>query len=112
MGKAPSQQVIEAIESSGVVCTICLTPEGDLLIVFPRKIKLYEAYLLSDEWREKRQRALELAGHRCQRCGSPLCLEVQHKTYESIGREWIHDLEVLCDDCREERHGRDKGASA
>ena len=111
MDKTPSQQVIEAIESSDVACTIHKTPTGDLLITFPLQMT-YEEYLQSDEWREKRERALELAGHRCRGCGSPFCLEVYHKTHESIGREWIHELEVLCEDCREERHGRDENTPA
>jgi hypothetical protein len=59
----------------------------------------YLAYLQSGTWRTKRNRALTLAAYRCERCGTGRQLEVHHRTYDRLGREWDQDLEVLCRDC-------------
>lgn len=64
----------------------------------------YRAYLLSPEWRTRRNRALKLAGFRCTKCGSKRGLEVHHNTYERLGREWDQDLDVLCVECHEGHH--------
>jgi hypothetical protein len=42
-----------------------------------------------------------LAGYRCERCEGKRDLEVHHRTYERLGREWDQDLEVLCCRCHE-----------
>lgn len=64
----------------------------------------YLAYLNSPSWRATRARALQLAGYRCQRCGAKRDLQVHHKNYDRLGREWDVDLEVLCADCHEGEH--------
>lgn len=51
-----------------------------------------------------RNRALMLAGYRCERCDSKRDLQVHHRTYERLGHEWDEDLEVLCDACHGEHH--------
>jgi hypothetical protein len=55
----------------------------------------------------RRNRALRLASWRCSRCGEKRHLEVHHKTYERLGREYDQDLEVLCETCHERHHGRE-----
>lgn len=59
----------------------------------------YRTYLQSAAWRSRRNHALSLAGYRCERCGVRTTLEVHHRTYERLGREWDQDLEVICSTC-------------
>jgi hypothetical protein len=72
----------------------------------------YSRYLQSPHWAERRLRRLDLAKHRCEfrpmldwhnadpiygeRCAETRNLEVHHRSYENLGREQDHDLEVLC----------------
>jgi 5-methylcytosine-specific restriction endonuclease McrA len=56
----------------------------------------YLGYMRSALWRTRRQRALKLAGNRCQVCGSTKRLEVHHVTYANLGHELDSDLTVLC----------------
>jgi hypothetical protein len=69
-----------------------------------RSRDFYLAYLQTGSWRITRNRALKLVCYRCERCGSGRSLEVHHKSYERLGREWDQDLEVLCSDCHEGHH--------
>lgn len=65
----------------------------------------YREYLSSSRWRRKRDAALKLAGHQCQRCGLSrwaVRLEVHHKTYDNFKHESFADLEVLCADCHKQ----------
>lgn len=66
----------------------------------------YRQYLLSEHWAETR---LSAVGYRCGRCGATkgprVVLDVHHRTYERIGREWPGDLEVICRTCHGAEHG-------
>jgi hypothetical protein len=64
----------------------------------------YLEYLKSAGWRTTRNRALQLASYRCERCDSKRDLQVHHRTYERLGHEWDQDLEVLCDACHGDHH--------
>lgn len=64
----------------------------------------YGAYLQTPEWRTRRDRHLEFAGHRCQICYSPSSLHVHHRTYKNRGHERTSDLIVLCSECHELFH--------
>ena len=64
----------------------------------------YRAYLQTEEWRTRRNRALKLASFRCVHCGTKRALEVHHRTYERLGEEWDSDLKVLCHDCHAGHH--------
>lgn len=68
--------------------------------------KEYQAYLQSDEWKAKREWALERGGRKCQICASEDHLDVHHNTYERRGHEWPADLVVLCRECHELFHCR------
>jgi hypothetical protein len=59
----------------------------------------YHAYLLSPEWKARRDAQIRDAGGRCQVCNSPDRLNCHHRTYERIGRELPEDLVVLCEVC-------------
>lgn len=64
----------------------------------------YQVYLGTTEWRLTRNRALKRASYQCSRCPSKRDLDVHHKTYERLGREWDQDLEVLCVMCHRGEH--------
>lgn len=66
----------------------------------------YQAYLQTPEWQEKRDQALESAGHRCQLCNSDDSLNVHHRSYERRGNEESSDLTVLCRACHSLFHDR------
>jgi len=69
-----------------------------------RSREFYHAYLNSPAWRSRRNRAISLAGWRCERCTAKRDLQVHHRTYERLGAERDEDLEVLCADCHEGHH--------
>lgn len=64
----------------------------------------YLAYLNSPDWRRTRNAALRRAKWQCSRCPSRRNLEVHHRSYERLGREFDADLEVLCPDCHRGHH--------
>lgn len=61
----------------------------------------YLGYMASPAWRERRKRALERAGYRCQVCGETRGLQVHHNSYERLGNEADEDLAVLCFWCHQ-----------
>ena len=65
----------------------------------------YEQYILSSDWKKRREWTLIFWGHRCALCFSTKNIEVHHRTYERLGNELITDLIVLCDDCHAKHHG-------
>ncbi len=70
------------------------------------KAKLdYAEYLASDEWRARRDEAVQRAEGRCQLCNSSKRLNVHHRTYKRRGKELPSDLTVLCDECHRHFHG-------
>jgi len=66
--------------------------------------KRYHAYLRTDQWQERRRRALVRAKHKCQLCSSKFTLQAHHRSYERIGQEKPEDLIVLCSRCHEKHH--------
>ena len=62
----------------------------------------YQAYLLTDAWKAVRRIALDHAGCSCDECGALRQLHVHHLHYQTLGRETLRDVQVLCADC----HGR------
>lgn len=65
----------------------------------------YAEYMRSPAWRQLRQQALKVAGHRCQKCGVSkwsAILEVHHLTYERFKQENLSDLIVLCENCHKD----------
>ena len=65
----------------------------------------YTEYLRSPEWRNRRIRALCVAGDACEECGVGYSLQVHHLTYERRGCELPEDLVVLCKTCHRMVHG-------
>lgn len=67
--------------------------------------KQYQAYLESDEWKNKRIQLFILRGNKCEKCGSSKHIQVHHKTYKRIFNEKLSDLMVVCGDCHQKIHG-------
>ena len=66
-------------------------------------------------WEPLRHKALERAGHRCQRCLKPGRLEAHHKIPVRVARELafeLRNLEILCRPCHFEEHRRLKVPAA
>lgn len=64
----------------------------------------YYQYLLSDEWKNKKQSLINKRGDRCEKCFFKKPLDVHHKTYERIFNEPDEDLILLCRDCHKYHH--------
>lgn len=64
----------------------------------------YGKYIQSAAWASKREEALDYFGRFCMVCGTADQLHVHHKSYKNLGREDVHDLEVLCRGCHGNRH--------
>jgi len=61
-------------------------------------------YVTTKTWKRRRNRALEKAGWRCQKCGRQgLALFVFHRTFVRLGHERPGDLIVSCSDCLKKR---------
>ena len=69
--------------------------------------RVYQSYLMSDAWREKRRLVLERDNNTCASCGSPGS-DVHHKTYERIFDERLDDLVTLCRSCHEKTHNMEQ----
>lgn len=70
--------------------------------------KNYHAYIRSQDWIDKSNKAKKRAGYRCQLCNAPegeVTLNTHHRTYERLGNEIPSDLIVLCSDCHKTHHG-------
>lgn len=72
----------------------------------------YYDYLRTEEWQERRKKALKRAGFRCQVCNIyGVRLNVHHRTYERRGEEDNKDLITLCKNCHTIFHENGKLAS-
>lgn len=58
--------------------------------------QLYQEYLKSEWWQQRRKLALSRAGYRCQVCARTDMLEVHHNCYDNLGGEPDVDLFVMC----------------
>lgn len=64
----------------------------------------YKKYLLTPEWRAKRERVLIRDNYLCQGCLSNRANEVHHTTYANFGDELFFQLISLCKECHEKVH--------
>ena len=58
----------------------------------------YRNYLMSDEWKKKREHRI-LFDKQCQICGKPFDLNVHHMTYDNYPNELYTDLITVCKGC-------------
>jgi len=69
--------------------------------------KDYFAYIKTQDWKEKSDKAKKRAGYHCQICNAPegdAKLNTHHRTYERLGNELPSDLIVLCEFCHTKFH--------
>lgn len=64
----------------------------------------YKTYLLSDEWKQKRELVFQKKWRACEKCKSENNLRIHHWTYTRIYKEKVSDLFVFCNDCHWEFH--------
>jgi len=70
----------------------------------------YQEQLLTDEWKEKRQRVIDHYWGYCFQCGTSKNLEVHHRYYINDGRmAWEYPMSALiplCSDCHSLEHNK------
>ena len=72
----------------------------------PRQTE-YRRYLKGRIWKAIRGAAIFRAGGKCARCDGTADLHVHHLTYPAVfGAETPEMLQVLCDPCHAEAHGK------
>lgn len=68
----------------------------------------YKEYLVTEHWKEVRNRALKRANYKCQLCNDGKSwLNVHHRTYIRRGEEYNSDLIVLCRACHAKFHDKE-----
>src|SRR5215510_9542320 len=75
----------------------------------PRFSAEYLAYMQSPAWQQFRARVKARDKYRCVRCGSRERLEVDHLTYDRLGRERLEDCQTLCQPCHRKKTRRTRG---
>lgn len=65
-------------------------------------------YLRMPSWRLARRVKFLVSGRRCARCGTRRNLDVHHRSYRHLWREWLYpqELQVLCRRHHVRLHGR------
>jgi 5-methylcytosine-specific restriction endonuclease McrA len=73
----------------------------------------YRAYLASDHWSDLRRRYWQSRLPKCcYACGSKGHLDLHHRTYKRVGNERLTDLTLVCRECHQRIHEREKSAGA
>ena len=71
------------------------------------KYRMYDEYMHSEDWLQKRMQRLQMDNFQCQICGTAKNLRVHHITYAHIRNEPMEDLVTLCDECHRKVHEND-----
>jgi len=66
----------------------------------------YGEYLLTEEWRKKRQLVLNRCKNMCEGCGINQAEAVHHLTYEHIYDEFLFELIGICNKCHAKIHDK------
>lgn len=69
----------------------------------------YNAYLRSDEWRQKHLLVLKRDQHLCQSCRLNRATQVHHLTYKHAFNEPLFDLVAVCNECHDLLHQDKEG---
>jgi hypothetical protein len=64
----------------------------------------YQAYLLSEQWKNKRTKVLKRAQGICEGCLDVPATEVHHRSYEHVFDELLFELVALCEECHRKTH--------
>jgi 5-methylcytosine-specific restriction endonuclease McrA len=67
--------------------------------------RIYNQYLKSQEWTNKREDVLKRDQEKCQGCLYSKANHVHHLSYENVGDEPCFELISLCEQCHERVHG-------
>jgi 5-methylcytosine-specific restriction endonuclease McrA len=65
---------------------------------------LYDKYLQSPYWLNRREKVLRRANGICEGCLTRPATMVHHLTYEHIGDELLFELRAICGRCHEKCH--------
>lgn len=74
--------------------------------LYEERASMYNEYLLSKEWKNKRQKLLNIVLNKCEACGSNEKLICHHGSYDKVWFEPLHHLFILCDYCHNEYHSK------
>jgi len=75
--------------------------------LYKKRREIYDAYINSQEWRQKREQVLQLKGSACFVCGCDYD-DIHHLHYETLGDECTrNDLEPVCRACHLEIHSEE-----
>lgn len=67
----------------------------------------YREYLKTEHWRDvKRRYKASKLPQRCFICNSYKNINIHHKTYKRVGREYLRDLLPLCSECHKLVHAQ------
>lgn len=66
---------------------------------------IYNDFLFSDWWFDKREAILNARNNICEQCNKRKATIVHHLTYERLGNESLKDVACLCKKCHMEVHG-------
>lgn len=69
---------------------------------------VYEAYLASPEWQERRQKIFERDNHTCVFCKTAKAVQVHHVEYRNLALESDFELLSVCVDCHGKFHEEEK----
>lgn len=70
----------------------------------PERVALYQDYLRTPEWKEKRGMVIDRENGLCQGCRKAAIEEVHHATYATRGDELLFQLIGLCAPCHRKAH--------
>ena len=65
----------------------------------------HKRYTDSRDWKLQHAYRVDLAGGRCERCGSNRRLQAHHLNSDRVGQELLEEVEVLCRACHMLEHG-------
>ena len=75
------------------------------------KVEAKDKRLLTKEWKEIREKVLELHEHKCQECGGDDRLNIHHKIPWSLDNDKSDDIDnltVLCKTCHCKHHSKER----
>lgn len=68
------------------------------------KLKEYDEYIESEDWRKIADKVLKRDKHTCQYCGDAKAKQVHHLTYNRLYDEAMFDLVSVCVKCHDKLH--------
>lgn len=72
-------------------------------------IRSYKTYILSDLWKDRKNRYFRKYGRKCEICRSPQYVTLHHATYrQNYGQEPDEEVFAFCRNCHQEFHNTNK----